>query len=57
MKNKTLLHEECGGLIEIFKPKNYGLCQECGKEGYFVNTKIEEDIVYVEFTKITVIRK
>lgn len=57
MKKKTKLHEECEGLIETLTPKNYGLCQECGTEGYFIVTKTEEDIDYVTFTKITVVRK
>lgn len=56
MKKKTMLHEKCEGLIETFG-KNYGLCQECGTEGNFVIVKKEEDITFVKFIKVTVIRK
>ena len=54
-----LLHENCGGEIEVFKERNYGLCQECGEEGYFrvVFEIQEEKITCVMFYETTCSRK
>jgi hypothetical protein len=57
MRKKILLHENCDGLVETFKEKDYGLCQECGTEGYFVVTVKEDDVTFVSFTKVTANRK
>lgn len=57
MKKQPLLHDKCQGLVETFKGKNYGLCQECGTEGYFEIVKTEDDVKYVAFKQVTVVRK
>lgn len=57
MKKQILLHEKCEGSVETFNEKKYGLCQECGTEGYFQIVRKEDDIIYVRFEQVTVIRK
>jgi len=51
------LHDKCKGRIQVFKPKNYGLCEDCGTEGTFRTIKTKSNIKYVEFTEITIVRK
>ena len=53
---RYILHKKCYGTITIFTPKTYGLCNECGTEGYFEIYDEDGFDTLVEFTKITVVR-
>lgn len=54
-----LLHDNCGGLIETFDPEDYGLCTECGTEGYFrvIREDPSEDAVYAVFHDVICVRQ